>query len=254
MRVFIINLARSKDRKELMQSRIDELLKKDPSLATKLSFEFFEAVDGKDEKNLQAFKEYIDDKKANFFRGGVLSSSEKACFASHLLLWKKCVELNESIIVLEDDVIFRDEFLEFIDDLISSPYDFVRLMALKKLKGILSLNKHHILTRKRASGTQGYLLRPKAALSFLKKAKFYYPLDDYMDKFFLHGVFIVLFQPFLISMHFEHSTINIGKKTIFTNIYREFLRFLYRLCGFFYFFFSYKKIKDLKKKAKNQAF
>lgn len=31
-----------------------------------------------------------------------------ACFASHYLLWKKCVELNEPILILEHDAIFKD--------------------------------------------------------------------------------------------------------------------------------------------------
>lgn len=31
-----------------------------------------------------------------------------ACFASHYLLWKKCVELNEPILILEHDAIFVD--------------------------------------------------------------------------------------------------------------------------------------------------
>ena len=33
-------------------------------------------------------------------------SAEMGCFASHYLLWKKCVELNEPIVILEDDVEF----------------------------------------------------------------------------------------------------------------------------------------------------
>ena len=33
-------------------------------------------------------------------------AAEMGCFASHYLLWKKCVELNEPIIILEDDVEF----------------------------------------------------------------------------------------------------------------------------------------------------
>lgn len=250
MRVFIINLARSADRKEAMQKRINELYLKDKTLKSKLSFEFFEAIDGKDEANLKAFDEYIDDKKANLLRGGALSSSEKACFASHLMLWKKCIELDESIIILEDDVIFKNEFLEFIDEFINSPYDFVRLMALKKLKGVVYLNEHHILTTRRASGTQGYLLRPAAAIKFLKKAKFFYPLDDYMDKFFLHDVFIIVFKPYLISMHFEQSTINMGKKSALINTHREILRFVYRIISFFYIIFNYKKINKLKQMSK----
>ena len=34
-------------------------------------------------------------------------SAEMGCFASHYLLWEKCVELNEPIMILEDDVEFH---------------------------------------------------------------------------------------------------------------------------------------------------
>ena len=34
-------------------------------------------------------------------------AAEMGCFASHYLLWEKCIELNEPIIILEHDVEFR---------------------------------------------------------------------------------------------------------------------------------------------------
>jgi glycosyl transferase family 25 len=36
----------------------------------------------------------------------------KGCFYSHYRLWKKCVELNEPIIIWEDDVILTRQFIE----------------------------------------------------------------------------------------------------------------------------------------------
>ena len=46
MKIFIINLERSKDRRQVMQERIDILFAKYPSLKDKLEFIFFQAVDG----------------------------------------------------------------------------------------------------------------------------------------------------------------------------------------------------------------
>jgi len=37
-----------------------------------------------------------------------LTNGEVGCILSHIKLWKKCVELNEPILILEDDVIALD--------------------------------------------------------------------------------------------------------------------------------------------------
>lgn len=53
MKVFIINLERSKDRKEYMQKQISILFEKNPTLKEKLEFIFFKAVDAKNKEHLE---------------------------------------------------------------------------------------------------------------------------------------------------------------------------------------------------------
>lgn len=70
-------------------------------------------MDAKNNEHL-AFKEYFNDFGSKLIREGALGDSEKACFASHLSLWKKCLELDEPIFILEDDITFNEHFAKFI--------------------------------------------------------------------------------------------------------------------------------------------
>ena len=105
MKIFIVNLKRAKERRKLMQEQFDRM-----SNEEKKGFEiiFFDAIDAKAGEHLR-FSQYS--KIASLlFRGKEMSDGERACFASHYSLWQKCVELNEPIVVLEDDVLFLKNF------------------------------------------------------------------------------------------------------------------------------------------------
>lgn len=69
---------------------------------------FFEGVNGQKETladyNVKINKKYKKSIKA-FNRKGTVG-----CFLSHYKLWKKCVELNEPICILEHDVIIHKKF------------------------------------------------------------------------------------------------------------------------------------------------
>ena len=69
MKIFIINLKRSSDRKEKLQRHIDALFAADESLRKHLKFGFFEAVDAQKGEHL-AFSEHFNDKGSKLIRGG----------------------------------------------------------------------------------------------------------------------------------------------------------------------------------------
>ena len=65
-----------------------------------------------------------------------LYSSKKSCFYSHFSLWLKCVELNQPIIVLENDVYCNTEFpLEQLHDLPEITQAALGNIILKKKRG-----------------------------------------------------------------------------------------------------------------------
>ena len=91
MKIFYINLDRCQDKNEHMKKTFPEAIR-------------FSGVDGRQENsstiNYKADRNWRD---PNWNRR--LTQGEVGCVLSHLKLWKKCVELNESILILEDDVI-----------------------------------------------------------------------------------------------------------------------------------------------------
>lgn len=103
MKTFVVNLKRSLDRRRYMQA----LLKDFP-----YPWEFFEAVDGREIKNLN---EVYNEKKAIHFYGKALTRGEVGCALSHLGIYKKMIDENiDKALILEDDIILEKNFLELI--------------------------------------------------------------------------------------------------------------------------------------------
>lgn len=127
--------------------------------------------------------------------GRELSPGEKGCFASHYKLWQKCLEFNESIFVLEDDVEFTQAFnAQNLEKILKSPYEYVRIHYIKE-KSSYALNNHFNITFSNVAGTRGYFIKPSAAKKFIKKCQFLIkPVDDSMDySEVLNIVFTLLF-------------------------------------------------------------
>ncbi|WP_372607884.1 glycosyltransferase family 25 protein [Helicobacter pylori] len=135
-----------------------------------------------------------------------MSLGELGCYASHYSLWQKCIELNEAICILEDDIIIKDRFkesLEFCDKHINE-LGYIRLMHLEEnvarqktpVKGV-----SQILNFKDGIGTQGYVLAPKAVQKLLKYSakEWVMPIDCVMDRHYWHGVKNYVLEEFAIA-------------------------------------------------------
>jgi len=212
MKIFIINLKRSADRKIAMQNEIKKL-------SNNFEVIFFEAIDAKANQHSE-FKNKHFSKLTKYMRGKSLNDGEIACFASHFLLWQKCIELNEPIIILEDDVIIQPHFEEGIKNIISSNYDFVKLSSINinaknKQKTNHHINEHFILSLAGVDGTQGYYITPTIAKIFIKySTKWHKPVDNYMESFWIHTVPTITYNPRLIEDHPNYQTTTIGQKKV----------------------------------------
>ncbi|ELW6628776.1 glycosyltransferase family 25 protein [Campylobacter coli] len=234
MKVFIINLERSLDRKEHMKKQIQKLFEKNLSLKNKLEFIFFKAIDAKNKEHLE-FKDHFP-WWASWVLGRELSDGEKACFASHYKLWQECVKLDEPIIILEDDVEFSDEFLimgqEYIDELLKSKYEYIRLCYLFDKRLYFLSEGGYYLSFEKLAGTQGYVLQVSAAVKFLKYAKnWIYAVDDYMDMFYKHNVLNIVKKPLLLKhdCRIESSISQAGRLFLKAKFYRKIIREIFRL-------------------------
>ncbi|PAF44354.1 glycosyltransferase family 25 protein [Helicobacter sp. 11S02629-2] len=190
LKVFIINLPSSLERKTKMQAQIDELESND------LEFIFFKAVDASKGEEA-AFKKYINDKKAIRNRAMPNTKGENACYASHFSLWQKCLELDEPIVVLEDDISFNPNFLDSIRDIKASGFSYVRLACIDE-KGLKPINKHFYYTLEDVAGGQGYYLTPRAARAFSAIKYWDLPADLQMDYVARHKIDNIIYKPFSI--------------------------------------------------------
>lgn len=234
MKLFIINLAQATERKALMTKQFENL---DSKLKEKYEIIFFNAINAQEKEHLD-FKQYSKIKSL-LFRGKELSDGERACFASHYTLWQKCIESNEPIIVLEDDVEILPHFWQELERIEQSEFAYVRLMYLITKAKFYDLQKGFYFTFNNVSGTQGYYLTPTAAKAFIESAKSWYrPVDDYMDMFYIHKIPIVCVKPVIQEVG-VNTTISgrEQKPSLLLKIVRECVRLLFQTRRFIFLFF-----------------
>jgi glycosyl transferase family 25 len=96
----------------------------------------------------------------------MMTPGVKGCFYSHYSLWKKCVELDEPIIIWEDDIVLKRPFIEtdWVDVLVVAlghPTKSVRyLHFLESPEGI---PKAETYFNSSMPGCCGYAIKPHAA-------------------------------------------------------------------------------------------
>jgi GR25 family glycosyltransferase involved in LPS biosynthesis len=115
-----------------------------------------------------------------------LSLGEQGCFYSHYRLWKKCVELNEPIVIWEDDIILIRNYLP-ID------WDDVLVLALGH-PGKTEKYRHYYDTplgdpkaadyyQSSMPGCCGYAIKPQAAKKLLDVySNTYLPADNAINQ------------------------------------------------------------------------
>ncbi|EJC0918911.1 glycosyltransferase family 25 protein [Campylobacter upsaliensis] len=239
MKIFIINLLRSTHRKESMKEQISKLFSENPSLKDRLEFIFFEAVDGDGGEEFAKFHPAW----AKYLFGRELSPGEKGCFASHYKLWQKCLELNEGIFIIEDDVEFTQAFnANNLEKILKSPYEYARIYHIKEAK-FYDLELNFKITFSNVAGTQGYYLKPSAARKFIKKCQFLIkPVDDSMD---YSEVLNIVFTPLFLKELPLQSDIATRERERENNY--KLTRELYRIyCNIRRFFFMLKIKRRLK--------
>lgn len=170
MRIFIICLSK-------IQTSLESAIKVKEQLENYgMSCEFFEGSYGHEVKQKYVstnrryhpwnFKNGPENPFSDEFRDSQQNAGEMGCFDSHYRLWEKCVELNEPIMILEDDVLLVRPFI---------PIDFKEVLITVFGNPTKSEKYYHYLTNPpedcsaqpyyQASmpGTPGYVIHPVAA-------------------------------------------------------------------------------------------
>ena len=118
-KIFIINLKRKTDRKQLMIKRLTS--------SNITNYEFIEAIDGKTDEIQQQYEQY---KKSG---SKFVSVGHFACLLSHIKALETAKQQgNLYNLILEDDVIFRNNFLEIINEINVPIFDVLYFGGLTK--------------------------------------------------------------------------------------------------------------------------
>lgn len=221
--VYVINLKDSTKRRHCISQQLEAL---------GIEFNFFEAIDGKVNSE-QYCNRYNHFKREWLTSGRPVLSGELGCYASHYALWKKCVELNKALVILEDDILLSKgapEILVCLNDRIEQ-YGFVRLAP--KVKGeLITVEEEDGFTiswmTTNLNGAMAYALSPWAAAKFLKHSKSWsMAVDNYMGMSYIHKVESYLLSPPLATHPDLFDTTIQLPKPIKTPWYRKPTRELY---------------------------
>jgi glycosyl transferase family 25 len=118
----VISLKSSLDRRKIFKEKNEHL-----------SFEFFDAVDGKFAKDNSEMIHLLD-KNLPYTDGAI------GCALSHYQLWSLCIEKNEILTIAEDDAIFRYDFIEKKSQVIQAIKDWDIILWGWNFDSILALN------------------------------------------------------------------------------------------------------------------
>ncbi|QLB13790.1 glycosyl transferase family 25 [Bisgaardia hudsonensis] len=235
--IFVINLKRSLERKEFIKKQFDDLIQQTQK---SINYEFFVAINGKETPNHPLFNKYNDSLRFER-KGNRMNLSQLGCFASHYLLWEKCLTLKQPIIILEDDAIIHDSFIDVYDFINSSQnnFEFFWLSPPAPVnrgqKGKLVFNipniSHNVLKYYKGWGNAtGYFITPQAAKKLLEyTTTWIYDADITMDRYWENNLHYLAISPACLEPNFSMESnipVDKGKKerTLLIKIKREFYK------------------------------
>lgn len=238
LKVFIINLKEATSRRSLMQEEIFKLKSLNDPFLDSIEFIFFDALSYKDDSYLR-YKEHFSSIRSKLRRAMDTTKGELACYSSHFSLWQECIRLNEGIVILEDDITFLPNFLQGLQEIIKSPFRYVRLFYIDKKK-FFHIKDSFYYTLQDVAGAQGYYITPSAAIAFSKPKYWDLPVDLLMDYVARNKVDNILYLPPLL----QDASLNTeGFSTSIPNRYNQKKPFLWKLVRELYRpFISFRKL------------
>lgn len=230
MKIFVINLKSSTERKKHVQQILSDI-----------DFTFFEADNLSETPNHFIYKLY-NPKKTQILKGYTLTTAELGCFASHVSLWKKCVQLDEPILILEDNIELLDDFKSYLSviERLVNEYGILKLYDIypRKHKVIRKVDSTYnvVSNLKGGCGTQAYVITPNVAASLLEKTDgFFEPVDDFIESEWRTKQTVYSLSPFLVKRSEVKSSIGNRKIKDKANIKHQLYSELYR---------TYQKIRQ----------
>lgn len=206
MRIKVISLESATDRRSSIERQFRRLDTK---------FDFFDAVTP--ETSAIHIHGY-DEQEFITNCGRVATDAEIACYASHLALWRRCVEENESFLILEDDAHLDESFATgaLITAFKVRELGLVRvsLPGLKTSTVIERLGPFEIhYCRRSPLLALGYAISPAVAQQFVARGRnVEEPVDKFMQRFWRHGQPVYAVTPPFVRLSGHAKVSDIGER------------------------------------------
>ncbi len=181
MKIFVISLADSSARRKSAAAQFRKF---------GIEFTFFPAISGNNaiDSNFDSYNEDL------FFRntGRTACAGEIGCYASHLALWKQCIESGEPIVIMEDDFLLLEGFPKALQQANRNvdQYGYIRLQTetragkhKEKECGDFTLWRY----TKAPHSAMCYAISPTVAAAFAEHSNILTaPIDVYVKRFWEH--------------------------------------------------------------------
>ncbi len=232
MKIFIINLEERSDRRQAVQHALG---------SAGVEFEFFRAING--EQALANWFSGIDNWACLLETGHFATHGELGCYASHLSLWKTCIDLNEPIVIMEDDFAVTGDFAATLGraSRIVDRFGFLRLEPIEQRWGrkkdlapvILEEESDWRLLYQRMPSVRltCYAIAPACARALIAMSDiFTCPVDHMVRRCWAHKQSILALEPAAVNLsrHAEHSSIG-NRKKVFIRHFIGPMRAVYRV-------------------------
>lgn len=201
MKIFVLSLAHCTDRRVKVISAMKKL---------HLEFEFLDGVDGRVDSH--PYLDRYSEKEFIYNYRRPAAAGELGCYASHMLAWDKCVELNRPIIIFEDDFILNENSLDAfsVAEGLIERYGFIRLETTRKPTFIAAkqgaFTLHHFL--KVPQCLTCYMISPKVALALLNSSTtIIQPVDVLTRNVWMHKQPIYGLAPYTVQADGNDSII-----------------------------------------------
>lgn len=212
MKIFVINLKSSTDRRREMEAQLERLA---------LPYEIFDAVIGseiKEEEILNYFDHQFYINRPSYYTAGAIG-----CTLSHYFIYQKIVaEKIELALILEDDMVLKGDLPmilnnlkdEIRDDevimLFYQSYFPINLAAQNAKQLDRNYKLYQVIELKGLRSTGGYLINYHCAKSMVKKLLPFDSLPDAWVRFYerniINGVRVV--HPFVLTNSYVPTTIS----------------------------------------------
>lgn len=189
---YLINLKRSHERRLKMHAQLQKL---------GIAYNLHEATDGKEEWN--NLIRHLNEPAFRKNVGRPVLPGEIGCYHSHLSVWKDFLTTDSDVaLVMEDDVVFHDDFLDGINAGIVM-YEYWDLLKLNKVRAKQPIAQ--VLFEKwrlnsylgPATGSGAYLLKKDLALRLHERMlPITRPIDHELDRIHIHKFRHIGLEPF----------------------------------------------------------